>query len=85
MKRKKNQGFISIPHMLLSVFLVLSCCLEPNLTAMAAEANYEHDPRLNAKAMEDIYYDPNAVYGFSPREDSERLGSFAASKAKPMI
>ncbi len=78
MKRKKNQGFISIPRMLLSVFLVLSCCLEPNLTAMAAEANYEHDPRLNAKAMEDIYYDPNAVYGFSPREDSERLGSFAA-------
>ena len=30
---------------------------------------YEHDPRLNAKAMEDIIADPDAVYGFSPSPD----------------
>ena len=28
--------------------------------------SYQHDPRLNNKAMEDIIIDPNAVYGFSP-------------------
>ena len=27
---------------------------------------YQHDPRLNNKAMEDIIIDPTAVYGFSP-------------------
>ncbi|MBQ0042204.1 MAG: LysM peptidoglycan-binding domain-containing protein [Lachnospiraceae bacterium] len=40
--------------------------------------HYKHDPRLNKKAMEDIKVDPSAVYGFSPREDSDRLGSFAS-------
>lgn len=28
--------------------------------------SYEHDPRLNPKAMEDIVVDSDAVYGFSP-------------------
>lgn len=35
---------------------------------------YQHDPRLNLKAMEDIIIDPSAVYGFSPSP----TGSLAA-------
>jgi hypothetical protein len=38
---------------------------------------YEHDPRENPAAMEDIVENPDAVYGFSPNPDSPRLGSFA--------
>lgn len=30
---------------------------------------YEHDPRLNPRAMEDIVVDPDAVYGFSPNPE----------------
>ncbi len=47
-------------------------------TVQAAVPTYVHDPRMNAKAMEDIRYDSNAVYGFSSREDSTRLGAFAS-------
>ena len=38
---------------------------------------YEHDPRENPAAMEDIVENPDAVYGFSPNPESPRLGSFA--------
>ena len=38
---------------------------------------YEHDPRDNPEAMKDIIEDPDAVYGFSPDPESERLGSYA--------
>ncbi|MER2024242.1 MAG: hypothetical protein ABS879_01310 [Eubacteriales bacterium] len=38
---------------------------------------YEHDPRENPAAMEDIVENPDAVYGFSPDPESPRLGSFA--------
>lgn len=38
---------------------------------------YEHDPRENPAAMEDIVENPDAVYGFSPNPESARLGSFA--------
>lgn len=38
---------------------------------------YVHDPRENADAMADIIENPDAVYGFSPDPQSERLGSFA--------
>lgn len=38
---------------------------------------YEHDPRDNPQAMEDIVADPDAVYGFSPDLASVRLGRFA--------
>lgn len=61
-----------------ALMLTVCFCMSTVLTAQAAAASYEHDPRLNAKAMEDIRYDPNAVYGFSPREDSVRLGNFAS-------
>lgn len=39
---------------------------------------YVHDPRMNAKAMEDIVVNPNAVYGFSPDPNSKRLGEYAS-------
>ena len=49
--------------------------------AHAAEAGssfrYEHDPRLNPKAMGDIIVDPSAVYGFSPNPDGG-LAAYAA-------
>ncbi len=35
---------------------------------------YQHDPRLNNKAMDDIIINPDAVYGFSPSP----TGSLAA-------
>ena len=42
-----------------------------------APFTYEHDPRENPAAMEDIVENPDAVYGFSPNPESPRLGSFA--------
>lgn len=39
---------------------------------------YAHDPRVNAKAMEDIVVNPAAVYGFSPDPESTRLGEYAS-------
>lgn len=39
---------------------------------------YIHDPRLNSRAMSDIVVNPEAIYGFSPDPQSERLGAFAS-------
>ena len=39
---------------------------------------YAHDPRINAKAMEDIVVNPDAIYGFSPDPNSKRLGEYAS-------
>ncbi len=38
---------------------------------------YTHDPRENPEAMKDIIENADAVYGFSPDPESERLGDFA--------
>ena len=38
---------------------------------------YDHDPRENPEAMADIIENADAVYGFSPNPESERLGVFA--------
>lgn len=38
---------------------------------------YVHDPRENPRAMVDIVENPNAVYGFSPSPDSDRLAPYA--------
>ena len=38
---------------------------------------YVHDPRENPEAMKDVIYDPEAVYGFRPNPDSDRLGVYA--------
>ncbi|MBR1523359.1 MAG: hypothetical protein IJ641_02765, partial [Lachnospiraceae bacterium] len=39
---------------------------------------YAHSPLLNAKAMEDIIVNENAIYGFSPNPESKRLGEYAS-------
>jgi|GEM_PF-1658767 len=59
----KKRLLRALPALLLAV-----CCLFSALgvTAGAAGFRYRHDPRLNARAMEDIVVDPEAVYGFSP-------------------
>lgn len=44
--------------------------VEPNIS-------YDHDPRENPGAMEDIVENPDAVYGFSPDPESTRLGIYA--------
>jgi nucleoid-associated protein YgaU len=38
---------------------------------------YEHDPMDNPEAAVDIVVNPDAVYGYSPNPESERLGRFA--------
>lgn len=59
-------------------------CVGP-ITANAATGEpyeynciYAHDPRINARAMEDIVVNPNAIYGFSPDPNSKRLGEYAS-------
>lgn len=67
---------------IISIILATALCVG-NLSVLSAEASeangfsYNHDPRLNESAMEDINYDPEAWYGFSPDPDSERLGTYA--------
>ena len=58
---------------MLSLALAAVMCIGISITASAETFKYEHDPRLNSKAMVDVQYDPTAVYGFVPREDSTRL------------
>ena len=38
---------------------------------------YEHNPSDNPKVLRDAIEDSNAVYGYSPRPDSIRIGDFA--------
>ena len=62
---------------IVSLLLLLSMLLLSVPSAWAAPSAYTHDPRCNATAMEDIVYNPDAVYGFSPDPQSARLGSYA--------
>ena len=73
MKKKRSLS------MLLAVMMVLSLPLFIPVPTIAADSTasafyYQHDPRLNAKAMKDIVVDPTAIYGFSPSPN----GSLAA-------
>ena len=63
------------PAALWFLCLLLALGLSAQLAAVPAAAegaagsapfSYQHDPRLNPKAMEDIVWDPSAPYGFSP-------------------
>lgn len=38
---------------------------------------YEHNPKDNPSAMEDVIENPDAIYGFSPNPESKRLGAYA--------
>lgn len=62
---------------IVSLLLLLSMLLLSVPSAWAASAAYTHDPRYNSLAMEDVVYNPDAVYGFSPDPQSTRLGSYA--------
>ena len=73
MHRKQTRTRRGAGLLLLCLLLALSLSAQiVTLPAAAAEPaagsafTYEHDPRLNPKAMEDIKVDPTAVYGFSP-------------------
>ena len=63
---KKNLFF-------LPVLLIVIALTATGVSAFA----YEHDPRLNPSAMEDIVVDPTAVYGFAPSPDGS-LGAYTA-------
>ena len=69
MKERKRK--ISI---LLSLAMVLTITVIAPVPVSAAGStatgfHYQHDPRLNAKAMKDIVVNPAAVYGFAPSPD----------------
>ena len=83
MKRKHASSLaIKLSAILLSLVFILSIAPFPALaedqTSPAGSSfHYEHDPRLNARAMADIIVDPTAVYGFSPSPDGS-LSSYAS-------
>ena len=83
MKRKHASSLaIKLSAILLSLVFILSIAPFPALaedqTSPAGSSfHYEHDPRLNAKAMADIIVDPTAVYGFSPSPEGS-LSSYAS-------
>ena len=56
------------------VVLILSI----SMTAHAEPSTYIHNPMDNPKAAKDIVVNDDAVYGFSPNPESERLGSYAS-------
>ena len=67
------------------ISVILCLVLAVSLAAIVSHSNakqnavfhYEHDPRENPHAMEDIIENPDAVYGFSPDPNSTRLGAYA--------
>ena len=65
----------------LCILMMTACGAKPEKETDSQPKNvpftYEHDPRENPAAMEDIVENPDAVYGFSPDPESPRLGSFA--------
>lgn len=68
-----KKRIISIFTMLVAVLWVML----PMTANAASPADFAHDPRLNSKVVQDAKVDINAVYGFSPRSDSTRLGDYA--------
>ena len=50
---------------------------ETGLQPQEGVFSYTHDPRENPEAMADIIENPDAVYGFSPDPESQRLGTYA--------
>ena len=82
--------FFSI--LVFSAFMMNVCCAEPGAELQAESGSrteetgpqsqdgvftYTHDPRDVPEAMADIIENPDAVYGFSPDPESQRLGNYA--------
>ena len=61
-------GLMTLLFLLLAVGMSAQLIVLPAAAQEAETAgfSYQHDPRLNPKAMEDIEVDPTAIYGFSP-------------------
>ena len=69
---KAAQEFIKVFHQ--SSVLIQT---NPTRTEFYSGFSYVHDPRELPEAMKDIIENPEAVYGFSPDPESERLGEYA--------
>lgn len=70
-----------IGRFVITLILALGMVLLCEMAAFAATKHpiitYEHDPMDNPMAAKDIIVNPDAVYGYSPNPESERLGRFA--------
>lgn len=56
--------------------MLAACSATDKQTATEGVFTYEHDPRENPNAMKDIIENPDAVYGFSPSPESDRLKEY---------
>ncbi len=74
---KMKRAFIRQTSLILCLLMLLSAvslAFPASASAEGSAFRYNHDPRLNPVAMEDVIVDPEAVYGFSPSPN----GSLAA-------
>lgn len=67
---------------ILCMFVITACGAakqkeETEFQTTSVIFSYVHDPRENPEAMADIIENVDAVYGFSPDPDSDRLGTYA--------
>lgn len=67
---------------ILCMFVITACGTakqkeETEFQTTSVIFSYVHDPRENPEAMADIIENVDAVYGFSPDPDSDRLGTYA--------
>ena len=63
--------------MILTACVLAACSATGKQTAKEGAFTYEHDPRENPNAMKDIIENPDAIYGFSPSPESDRLKEYA--------
>ncbi len=75
MKKQMNRS-IGIALIIVLLFGLLATVGAADAPQTDPAFRYEHDPRLNPKAMADIVVDPSAVYGFSPSPEGS-LASYA--------
>ena len=74
---KRSIALVLALFLCLSVLPALRCEAEAAVQPENDVFEYVHDPRESAEAMSDIIENPDAVYGFSPDPESQRLGSYA--------
>ena len=74
---KRSIALVLALLLCLSVLPALRCEAEAAVQPENDVFEYVHDPRESAEAMSDIIENPDAVYGFSPDPESQRLGSYA--------
>lgn len=62
--------------LILTACVLAACSATDKQTATEGVFTYEHDSRENPNAMKDIIENPDAVYGFSPSPESDRLKEY---------